>query len=107
MTYLKINDTLYPATFFGRIADKEWDNRESKAITLQMAYEEAIQLFVNGLSWSIYLDEENEEIDNSDFEIVGDITVHQSGKITVKMGKKTAQEILTELEATYNEYFSE
>lgn len=53
MTYIKINETIFPATISGRVADKDWDNRASKAITLEMTYEEAITLFVDGLSWSI------------------------------------------------------
>ena len=36
---------------------------------------------------------EVEEYDNSDYCILGDITVHRDGTITVKMGKPTAEEL--------------
>ena len=111
MTYIKINDTLYPATVSGRVADKDWDNRASKAITLEIDYATAIALFVDGLAWSIVqqnevpiYDEKGEQIgtemkesewDNSEYNLAGDITIHRDGTITVKMGK------LTDLEQAY------
>lgn len=111
MTYIKINENLYPATVIGKIADSNWDNRASKAITLEMDYETASKLFVDGLAWSIVLidevpvyDEEGNQIgtenkeseyDNSDYCIAGDLTDHRDGRITAKMGK------LTDLEEAY------
>lgn len=125
MIYVKINDTLYPATVNGKIADKDWDNRKSKSITLEMTYAEAVALFVDGLVWSIvqqsevpvfekdengdYVLDENgkrirtgtemkeTEFDNSDFDIAGSITDHRNGTITAKMGKITDGEALAEL----------
>lgn len=111
MTYIKINETLYLATISGRVADKDWDNRASKAITLEMDYATAIGLFVDGLVWSIVQQEEvpaydengiqtgteihETEFDNSEYNIAGDLTDHRDGRITVKMGR------LTELEEAY------
>ena len=111
MTYIKINETLYPATISGRIADKDWDNRASKAITLEMDYVTAIDLFVDGVVWSIVQQEEvpvydeegnqtgtktrETEFDNSEYNLAGDITDHRDGTITAKMGK------LTDLEEAY------
>lgn len=123
MTYIKINGTLYPATISGRVADKDWDNRASKAITLETDYATAIALFVDGLAWSIIqkdevpvyqvdedgkavLDEngnpiqtgtemQENEFDNSEYNIAGDLTDHRDGRITAKMGK------LTDLEEAY------
>lgn len=111
MTYVKINETLYPATVSGRTADKDWDNRASKSITLEMDYATANALFVNGLAWSIVQREEvptygengeqtgtetaETEFDNSDYNLAGDLTDHRDGRITAKMGK------LTELEQAY------
>lgn len=123
MTYIKINETLYPATINGRMQDTAWDNRASKAITLEMDYATAIALFVDGVVWSIVqqnevptfemdengepvLDENGEfiqtdieiqetEFDNNEYNLAGDITDHRDGTITVKMGK------LTELEEAY------
>lgn len=122
MIYVKINDALYPANINGKTEDSEWDKRESKAITLEMDYETAKSLFVDGLSWSIVCDaqrkvaqtdeegnpvlDENgnpvyvvedyiEEYDNSEFCIAGPITDNRDGTMTVKMGK------LTDLEEAY------
>ena len=106
--YIKVNNTEYPATVNGDRADRTWDNRESKSITLEMSHAEALELFVDGLAWSIvfqgdsYLDTETgetvtpeaEEYDNSDFCVAGDITDHRDGTVTVKMGKYTNEELL-------------
>ena len=104
MTYIKVNDILYPATINGRMADQEWDNRESKAITLNGDYETINNLFLDGTAWSIvtedtvtFINENEEEVseveqseyDNSDFCIRGDLIVHIDGTCTVKMGKPT------------------
>lgn len=125
MLFVKINSTLYPATISGRVADKDWDNRASKAITLEMDYATAIDLFVDGLAWSIVqqnevpiyqadengkavLDEHGNPIqtgtemqetewDNSDYDIAGPITDNRNGTITAKMGKITDSEALAEL----------
>lgn len=113
MTFIKINETLYPATVSGRVQDKDWDNRESKAITLEMDYATAAMTFVDGLKWSIvqreevpvYSSEENgvqigtktqdTEYDNSEYNLAGDLTDHRDGRVTAKMGK------LTDLEEAY------
>jgi hypothetical protein len=111
MISVKINEKLYSATVSGRVTDKDWDNRASKSITLEMTYAEAIKLFVDGLVWSIIQREEvptydengeetgtetiENEFDNSEYNLSGDITDHRDGTITVKMGK------LTELEEAY------
>ena len=131
MIYVKINDTLYPAVVDGSMIDLKWDNRESKAITVEMDYNTASNLFVDGLEWSIVqideitidkpifqvddngeivLDENGQTIqigvepktelqennwDNSEYTLAGDLIDHRDGTITVKMGK------LTELEEAY------
>lgn len=122
MTFIKINNTLYPAAISGRVADRDWDNRESKSITLEMDYTTAHALFVNGLAWSIVqrdevpvyeMDENGEpvldengapiqtgteiqetEFDNSEYNLAGDLTDHRDGRITAKMGKETDVEKL-------------
>lgn len=116
MIYIKVNDTLYPASIAGRTNDKYWGGRESKAITLEATFATADALFTDGTAWVIVseasipvmdaegkpiLDENGErtyetkqtEYDNSEFCLRGDLTVHTDGTCTVKMGK------LTELEA--------
>lgn len=101
MIYFKTGISLYPAEVVGRIADRDWDGRESKAITLDMTYAEAIDIFVDDMPWSIVDESEDEtvEYDNSEFSIAGDITDHRDGTITVKMGKPT------DLELAYEELY--
>lgn len=110
MTYVKLNGTTYPATINGKYIDREWDNRESKTITLEMDYATAAALFVDGIVWSIMMDVEQEqedgttvatqeEYDNSEFYLAGSITDNRDGTLSVKMGKPTEIEnILSELE---------
>ena len=123
MTYIKINNTKYPATINGKLSDTAWDGRASKSITLDMDYATASALFVDGVAWSIVQEQEvptyemdengqavldvdgdpkqigtemqTAEYDNSDYCLAGDITDHRYGRITVKMGA------LTEVEQAY------
>ena len=105
MTYVKINGTTYPAVINGKHIDREWNDRESKSITLEMAYADAIALFVDGLAWSILMDVEKEqedgsivtvqeEYDNSEYSMAGSITDNRDGTLAVKMGKPTQIETL-------------
>ena len=111
MTYVKIGGTEYPAAINGKLADREWDGRDSKAITLTMGYSEAATLFVNGAAWSIVqresvpaLDENGQptgetteqvsEFDNSDYSVAGSITDNRDGTVTCKMGRPTETETL-------------
>lgn len=110
MIYVKINGTEYQATVNGKLVDRDWDNRDSKAITLEMNYTTAMSLFVDNLAWSIVqrdtypeYDENNQptgktveqvqEFENSDYCIAGPITDNRNGTITAKMGRKTELEI--------------
>lgn len=110
MIYVKINGTEYPATVNGKLVDRDWDNRDSKAITLELDYTTAMSLFVDNLAWSIVqrdtypeYDENNQptgktveqvqEFDNSDYCIAGPVTDNRNGTITAKMGRKTELEI--------------
>ena len=105
MTYVKINGTTYPAVINGKHIDREWNDRESKTITIGMAYADATALFVNGLAWSILMDVEQEqedgstvivpeEYDNSEYSMAGSITDNRDGTLDVKMGKPTKIEML-------------
>lgn len=107
MTYIKINDTLYPASVSGRTSDKDWNGRASKAITLTMTYAEAMVLFVDDVEWFIvyqgesYVDENGETVtpeaevyDNSEYSVAGAVTDNRNGTVTVKMGKPTDAELL-------------
>ena len=97
MVSVKINEVLYPAEISGRVTDKDWDNRESKSITLEMSYADAMALFVDDLDWEIVYEngETTEVYDNSELSLAGPITDNRNGTVTVKMGKPTAEEILT------------
>ena len=114
MIYFKANNTEYPASISGKIPDRDWNNRKSKAITLEMEYTAALQLFVDGLSWSIVqrdtvpvydkdgnptgeTEEQVQEWDNSDYNVAGSITDNRNGTCTCKMGKKTQLETEQEL----------
>ena len=116
MIYFKTNNTEYPASIAGKVADRDWDNRESKAVMLAMPYAQAAQLFVDGLVWSIVqrdtvpvygedgqptgeMTEQVQEWDNSDYCVAGPITDNRDGTITAKMGKKTEVELLRETSA--------
>ena len=65
-----------------------------------MTYQEAIQIFQDGVSWSTVETNSNEndliirEEDESEYSLVGDITSHQDGTISVVMGKITDRELL-------------
>ena len=113
MIYFKANKTEYPASIAGKITDRDWGNRESKAVTLEMTHAQAAQLFTDGLVWSIVqrdtvpvygedgnptgeTTEQVQEWDNSDYCVAGAITDNRDGTITAKMGKKTELELLRE-----------
>lgn len=124
-TYVEINGKQYPAVITGRLNDKDWNNRESKAIEVEMTYAEAMELFVDDVAWNIVQDIEvmkevegengepvmeqvieQEVYDNSEYNIAGDVVDHRNGTVTVKMGKPTAEELLSImdlalLDATY------
>lgn len=125
-TYVKIQNQQYPAKITGRMHDTDWDNRESKSIQLEMNISEAANLFVDNAQWSIIeeiedferkieeiVNEETGELervptlvptiitrehDNSEFDVAGDIIDHRNGMITIKMGKPTAEELLSLIE---------
>lgn len=119
MIYFKTNNTEYPASIAGKVTDRDWGNRASKAVTLEMSNAAAAQLFVDGLVWAIVqrdtvpvydtdgnptgeTTEQVQEWDNSDYCVAGPITDNRDGTCTCKMGKKTASDVLAELEATYD-----
>ena len=116
MIYFKANNTEYPASIAGKVTDRDWGGRGSKAVTLEMTHAAAVQLFVDGLSWSIVqrdtvpvydtdgnptgeTEEQMQEWDNSEYCVAGPITDNRDGTITAKMGKKTEVELLRETSA--------
>lgn len=116
MIYFKANNTEHPASIAGKITDRDWGGRESKAVTLEMTHAAAAQLFVDGLSWSIVqrdtvpvydtdgnptgaTEEQVQEWDNSEYCVAGPISDNRDGTCTCKMGKKTEVELLRETSA--------
>lgn len=99
---IKINGANYEAlSIQPRAKDTAWDNRESRAVTLEMTYAEAMDLFVNDITWGIemsYVDEEEVEhialTDLSDFALAGPVTDNRDGTITAKMGKYLTDELM-------------
>ena len=123
MTYIKVNNTLYPAAIDGKIADYEWNRRDTKSITLTMTYAEVLALLPDNTPWSIVhkdvvqkydengkllvdadgnpvTEEITTEFDNSEYTMSGVIRDNRNGTVTIKMGKLTEIEsILSELES--------
>ena len=115
MTYIKVNNTLYPATIDGRISDYTWNRRDTKSITLTMAYADVLALLPENTPWSIVqkdtvekvddngqtvTEEVETEFDNSEYSMSGVITDNRDGTCTIKMGKPTEIEsVLSELES--------
>lgn len=108
-TYIKVNNTEYPATITGEHKDRTWNERETKNICLTMTTTEAATLLPDNTPWSIVqremmdvLDEQGNptgetkevvnEYDNSEYSLAGDITDHRDGTVSIKMGKPTEAE---------------
>lgn len=108
-TYIKVNNTEYPATITGILKDREWNEREVKNIRLTMTATDAAALLPDNTPWSIVqrdtvpkYDEdgqptgETEEVvnewDNSMYSLSGAITDHRDGTVSIKMGKPTETE---------------
>ena len=109
-TYIKVNNTEYPAEINGNPKDRSWGERDTKTITLTMTYAQAAALLPDNTPWSIVLREtvnkldndgnptgETEEVvnewDNSAYSLSGAITDHRDGTVSIKMGKPTESEL--------------
>lgn len=114
MTYVRIGDKKIEAIVETRREDIVWDGRESKAITARMDFDEAKELFTNGIEWSVvneYTDENgdsySDEIEMKEYIIAGSVTDHRNGKITAKMGAFKKEELnnipLSQSVETYEE----
>lgn len=108
-TYIKVNNTEYPATVNGNLVDRNWNGRDTKTIYLTMSYDAVAALLPDNTPWSIVqrdmvdvLDEQGKptgevrevvnEYDNSEYSLAGDITDHRDGTVSIKMGKPTETE---------------
>lgn len=108
-TYIKVNNTEYPATVNGNLVDRNWNGRDTKTIYLTMSYDAVAALLPDNTPWSIVQREtvdkldndgnptgETEEVvnewDNSVYSLSGAITDHRDGTVSIKMGKPTETE---------------
>lgn len=122
-TYIKVNNTEYPAEINGNPKDRTWDERDTKTITLTMTTADIAALLSDNTPWSIVLretvdkldndgnptgqtEEAVNEWDNSEYSLSGAITDHRDGTVSVKMGKPTEAETLrsqlAEIEEAYD-----
>ena len=109
VTYIKVNNTEYPAAINGNRTDRAWDGRDTKTIYLTMSHDAVAALLPDNTPWSIVLHEtvnkldndgnptgETEEVvnewDNSEYSLSGAITDHRDGTVSIKMGKSTETE---------------
>jgi hypothetical protein len=96
---VKINGTELDALIQTRPGDSTWGGRESKAISFAATYEEAMELFSDGVPWSVVYtnpeDGQEMERDLSEFALAGPVTDNRNGTVTVKMGKYLDAELLT------------
>ena len=108
-TYIKVNNTEYPAEINGNPKDRSWGERDTKTVTLTMTTTEVAALLPNNTPWSIVQREtvdkldndgnptgETEEAvnewDNSAYSLAGAITDYRDGTVSIKMGKPTEAE---------------
>lgn len=122
-TYIKVNNTEYPAEINGNPKDRSWGERDTKTITLTMTAAEVAALLPDNTPWTIVQREmvnkldndgnptgETEEVvnewDNSEYSLSGAITDHRDGTVSIKMGKPTEAETLraqlAEIEEAYD-----
>ena len=109
-TYIKVNNTEYPAIITGEHKDRTWGEREVKNIRLTMTATDAAALLPDNAPWSIIQRDtvpkydsgsqptgETEEVvnewDNSAYSLSGAITDHRDGTVSIKMGKPTESEL--------------
>lgn len=98
---IKINGRQMEGGIQTRMNDSAWDGRESKAITVEMGYTDAVALFGNDVPWSVVQDMERDdgsavqvENDMSEYAISGPITDNRDGTVTVRMGKYREEELM-------------
>lgn len=99
---VKIGEKQFGALVDTRPNDTAWGGRESKAITAQMTYQEAVETFVNDVAWSVSYSVISEdgavhlvETDMSIYAISGPITDNRDGTVTVRMGKYREEELMS------------
>ena len=98
---IQINGRELEGSIAVRMADDLMNGRESRAVTVTMSYGEALNLFQNDVSWAVVNEWTDEDgtprssiTDLSEFCISGPITDHRDGRVTIRMGKPRAEELM-------------
>lgn len=98
---VRIGERQIGAVVQTRPSDTAWGGRESKAITAQMTYQDAIETFKDDVAWSVSASVISEdgavhlvETDMSIYAISGPITDNRDGTVTVRMGKYRESELM-------------
>ena len=93
---IKICGRELEGTIATRLTDSAWAGRESKAVTVGLTYQEAVELFTDGVIWSAAAPGEEGMIDTdmSDYAISGPITDNRNGTVTIRMGRYSREELM-------------
>lgn len=101
MNRVIINGKKIEATVRKRMADPDWNGRQSVELTMAITGQEAAELFVHDAQWSLERDytgtdgkDVTQEIDMSGYSVAGKIVDNRDGTVTVKMGLLTEREAL-------------
>lgn len=108
MIYVKIGETMIPATVNGYRRDPKWNYRDVEEVTITATAEEVATLFPDGVDWDLvqtfdpYLNEETGETiqpepiikNHGEFCVSGDVIDRRNGTVTIRMGKMLPAELL-------------
>lgn len=99
---IRVGDKTFDAIVQTRAHDSAWEGRESKAITMDASYAEAVEWFPDDTVWSVIADIEKEdgtivqvETDMSEYAISGPVTDNRDGTVTIRMGKYLNEELMS------------
>lgn len=103
MAIIKIRGIEMEGSVATRLTDSAWDGRESKAVTVQLSYAQAVALFTDHEPWAVAVDITSEDgtahaitQDMSEYAISGPITDNRNGTVTIRMGKYRESELMQE-----------
>lgn len=101
MYYAMINGREIEVRQRKRLADPEWNGRESYELETKLSHAEAAELFVENADWGLKYEPpeggEGWERQMTEFCVAGPITDLRDGRMIVKMGRITDSEALAEL----------
>lgn len=101
MYYAMINGREIEVRQRKRLVDPNWNGRESCELETRLSHAEAAELFVDDADWGLKYKPpeggEGWEETMKEFCVAGPITDMRDGRMIVKMGKPTAEELLAVL----------